>query len=172
MSDPFIGEIRIFAGTFAPVGWSYCDGSVLPISEYDALFTLIGTTYGGDGQQTFALPDLRGRLPLHQGTGPGLTPRQIGAAFGEEQVTLTSQTLASHTHAVGATASPGTSPTPGAGVFAGVSTGAAYAAAAGSVAMNGQVVSTVGGGSAHDNLMPSLVINYIIALEGIWPSQN
>src|SRR6266436_3949024 len=111
MSNPFIGEIRMFAGNFAPAGWAFCNGQLMPISENDALFNLIGTTYGGDGQATFALPDLQGRGPIHQGQGPGLSSRQIGETFGTEEVTLTVSQLPAHRHSALCSTS-GQSPTP------------------------------------------------------------
>src|SRR5262249_8021175 len=108
MAQPYVGEIRIFAGNFAPVGWMFCDGQLLPISENETLFNLIGTTYGGDGQSTFALPDLRGRLPLHQGTGSGLSTRQLAENGGTEEVTLSTQQIPSHTHPVPCSSGGGT----------------------------------------------------------------
>ncbi len=110
--DPFIGEIIMFGGNFAPRSWAFCDGQLLAISQYNALFSLFGTIYGGDGRTTFGLPDLRGRIPVHQGSGPGLTPRQIGTRSGSEQVTLTPQDLPSHTHAWKASSAGATNRTP------------------------------------------------------------
>src|SRR3979490_2969928 len=112
MAQPYVGEIRMFAGNFAPAGWMVCEGQLLPISENETLFTLIGTTYGGDGQSTFALPDLRGRVPVHQGQGPGLGNFIIGKTDGVEQVTLTAQQVPAHTHAFAASSAPGDSSTP------------------------------------------------------------
>ncbi len=164
MSEAFIGEIRIFAGTFAPVGWLPCDGRPLPISQYDALFALIGTTYGGDGQTTFALPDLRGRAPVH--AGPGLLP---GATGGAEAVTLTGGNLPAHTHTAAA-ATGATSASPAGGVWSSQSA-AAFGAATGSAALAGSAVSAVGGGQPHENMPPFLAVPYIIAVEGIFPSR-
>lgn len=174
MSECFIGEIRLFGGTFAPLGWAFCNGALLPISEYDALFALIGTTYGGDGQTTFALPDLRGRVAIHQGQGPGLSLNVIGQQVGVESVTLTSA-QAGHTHTLqansGAAAAGDTSPA--ARVPAALGAGMLYTAStAASVAMAATMVGGAGGSQPHENVMPSLVLNYIIAIEGIFPSRN
>src|SRR5512135_3630836 len=122
MSSPYIGEIRLFGGNFAPVGWAFCDGALVPISENDALFNLIGTTYGGDGQLTFALPDLRGRLPMHMGTGPGLSPRTIGEQGGVETVTLTANQIPAHSHVPLSVSGDGNQSTPQNGVWAGKAT--------------------------------------------------
>lgn len=174
MSVPFIGEVRIFAGNFAPAGWAFCDGSLLPISENDALFNLIGTTYGGDGQTTFALPDLRGRVPMHQGVGPGLSNRVIGQTLGRETVTLLTPQIPQHTHpAVGST-TVGTSTSPAATLWAQTPEGVrAYATqVTGSVDLATAAVESVGGGQPHNNMQPYLVISYIISLFGIFPPRN
>jgi microcystin-dependent protein len=167
MSDPFIGEIRMFAGNFAPAGWAFCSGQFLPISQNDALFALLGTTYGGDGQSTFALPDLRGRVPVHQGSG--FTPGQAG---GEEQVTLTVNQIAGHGHPLMGTMSLSNDSSPKNNVLAQSNTFDPYQTTAGSIAMAPQSISSVGGSQPHTNLQPYLCINFIIALEGIFPSQN
>ncbi len=174
MSTPFIGEVRIFAGNFAPLGWMLCDGQLLAIAQYDALFALIGTTYGGDGQTTFALPDLRGRVPLHFGTGPGLSTRTIGELSGSEAVTLTTGQMAAHTHPPLALGATGSSPTPGGNFWAGVSAGAIYNATdpAPAAVMNAAAVLPVGGGQPHDNIEPFQCVNFIIAVEGIYPTQG
>ena len=170
MSTPYVGEIRLFAGNFAPVGWMFCQGQILAISENDVLFTLIGTTYGGDGQQTFALPDLRGRVPVHQGQGPGLSPRVIGERAGSETVTLLASQLPNHTHALHASTASATGTTPGGAMLAATSA-ASYGPGPGAVAMAPGGVSSAGGGQPHDNMAPTLVVNYIISLFGVFPSQ-
>lgn len=170
MSTPFIGEIRMFAGTFAPVGWELCQGQLLPISEYEALYVLIGTTYGGDGQTTFALPDLRGRAPVHQGQGPGLSNRVPGQAFGTETVTLTLQQMPAHAHPLPAATGLATSTSPVGAVPAAVAEDAAYSASR-DVVMQADAVSPAGGSQPHANLQPSLAVHFIISLFGIFPSQ-
>lgn len=172
MSTPYIGEIRMFAGNFAPAGWALCDGSLLPISENEALFTIIGTTYGGDGQATFAIPDLRGRVPVHQGTGAGIPNRVIGEQFGVETVTLTVANLPSHDHALRVHDGAGTSDDPAGAVVAGHPADDNYAASAPDTAMNvaGVGPATGFGALPHDNIQPSLAIQFIISLFGIFPS--
>jgi microcystin-dependent protein len=172
MSDPYLGEIRMFGGDYAPRGWSLCDGSQLSIAENEALYTLLGTTYGGDGVNTFGLPDLRGRLPIGTGTGPGLSTRPLGQQAGVENVTLTTAQTPAHTHAFAAGgASSSASPQ---GLVPSAATGFSFYAAAPSDAtwLNPGTVQTVGGGQPHDNVMPSLAVGFIIALEGIFPSQG
>ena len=171
MSTPFIGEIRLVGFTFAPQGWLFCDGALLPISEYDALFNLIGTTYGGDGQNTFGLPDLRGRVPLHVGSSGG-NAYTLGGKGGVESVTLTGSQIAAHSHALlatsaaAATAAPQASPPS----VPAQTAAAIYAASTPSAAMTATTL--VGGGQSHDNRMPFLGINFIISLFGVFPSQN
>lgn len=171
MSDPFIGEIRIFGGNFAPVGWEFCNGQLLPISENDVLFALLGTTYGGDGQSTFALPDLRGRLPIHMGAGSGLTPRVAGQAGGTETVTLSTPQLPAHAHGP-VTASQ---VTPSTGVAVGNLTAQddveRYSSTQ-TVTMAPGTVTPTGGSQPHDNLQPYLCVNFIISTQGIFPSRN
>lgn len=169
MGQPFIGEIRMFAGNFNPNGWAFCDGQLMPISENDALFTLIGTTYGGDGQETFALPNLQSRIPIHQGTGPGLTNRVLGEAAGVEQVTLTTQQIPAHNHAFLASTAPGTQNAPAGEVLASGSNVLIYKPATPTQPMAAQSVTPVGGSQPHDNMHPFLCINYIISLFGIFP---
>jgi microcystin-dependent protein len=173
MSAPFLGEIRLFAGNFAPRGFAFCAGQLLPIAANTALFALLGTTYGGDGVQTFALPDLRGRAPLHQGHGPGLSTYVIGQQFGVENVTLTTQQLPAHTHQAMATNNSGTQSAPGGGIWATDSSGATaeYDAPTGA-AMAAQAIGATGDNVPHPNLQPFLAISYIIALEGIFPARN
>ena len=174
MSSPFIGEIRMFGGNFAPAGWAFCDGQLMPISENDALFTLIGTTYGGDGQETFGIPDLRGRLPMHAGTGPGLSTRTIGENGGVESVTLTTQQIPTHNHAPLAVSGNGNQSTPQNGVWAGVTTSIYTSNPPDPVnnAFKNTLGGIAGGSQPHDNLMPYLAISFIISLFGVFPTQN
>jgi microcystin-dependent protein len=171
MGTPYVGEIRMFGGNFAPAGWLFCDGSLLPISENDTLFALIGTTYGGDGQQTFALPDLRSRIPIHAGTGPGLSTRTLGETGGIETVTLTVSQIPVHTHAGLAQSGNGSQSSPGNGLWAGSSQGL-YAPGPGSLAMNPAAIGSSGGSQPHDNAMPFTAVSFIISLFGIFPSQS
>ncbi|MBC8162710.1 MAG: phage tail protein [Roseiflexaceae bacterium] len=170
MGTHYVGEILIFAGNFAPAGWMLCEGQLLPISENETLFQLIGTTYGGDGQSTFALPDLRGRLPLHMGTGPNSVTYIIGEAAGVESVTLTTQQLPSHTHGVVATTALATSALPVGRVLAEGSGPTLYYADVPTVALAATAVGSVGGSQPHTNLQPYLCLNFIISLFGIYPS--
>ena len=170
MAQPFIGEIRLFAGNFPPSGWLFCDGQLVPISENDALFTLIGTTYGGDGQETFAMPNLQSRIPIHQGTGPGLTNRVIGEAGGVESVTLTTQQIPAHNHAFLVSTSTGTGTSPANAVLASGSNVSIYRPdVIPNQPMNAAAVSPQGGSQPHDNMHPFLCINYIISLFGLFP---
>jgi microcystin-dependent protein len=178
MTSPYIGEVRMFGGNFAPVNWALCNGQQLAISQYDALYALIGTTYGGDGQTTFNLPNLQGRLAIGTGQGTGLSNYVIGQLGGEEQVTLTSQTMASHFHTLQASQNPANSNLPG-GNLTGLgatspSVGKIYNTGSPPQKgnMNVQTVSYVGGSQPHDNLMPSLCVSFIIALYGLFPSQS
>ncbi|WP_422377465.1 phage tail protein [Roseibium sp.] len=172
MSEPFVGEIRMFAGNFAPRGWAFCDGQLLAVSQNDALFSLLGTIYGGDGRTTFGLPDLRGRIPLHQGTGPGLSPRRLGSKGGAENVTLTTNQLASHTHDFNANVAPATVATPQGHLLAQTAALSIYRAEAQTVSMASGSIQNTGGSGPHTNLMPTLCINFIIALFGIYPSRH
>ena len=169
MSNPYIGEIRMFAGNFAPAGWSFCDGQLIPISENDALFTLIGTTYGGDGQETFALPNLQSRVPMHAGTQAGIT-YQLAEAAGVESVTLTTQQIPIHTHAFLASNTTASSQLPGGNVAA-QGAGQIYTAASSPIQLTPQQVSPDGGSQPHENLQPYLCINFIISMFGIFPHQ-
>lgn len=174
MSDPFIGEIRMFAGNFAPNGWAFCWGQLQSISENDALFALIGTTYGGDGQTTFALPDLRGRIPVGQGQGPGLTNRILAQQYGSETVTLLSAQMPAHTHTLIASGTTATASPPTGAVLAAQSNELVFVGGgvAPTVAMRSDSVLPDGGNQAHDNMAPYLGLNFIIALFGIFPSQS
>jgi microcystin-dependent protein len=167
----FIGEIRLFAGNFAPAGWMFCEGQLLPISENDALFILIGTTYGGDGETTFALPDLRGRLPIHQGTGTGLSTYTLGEAGGVEQVTLTVNQIPTHSHQLVGTGNFATSASPqgNAPAASSVVNVAAYGTDQPISAVSPSSVAPVGGSQPHENFHPYLCINYIISLFGVFP---
>lgn len=174
MSDPYVGEIRSFAGNFAPRGWALCNGQLLPISQNTALFSLLGTMYGGDGKTNFALPDLMGRTPMQQGTGAGLSPRYQGEAGGEATVTLTVNEMPMHRH-IPAAAATGTSGSPEGAIWAGVvpgrSTSPVYGPATG-VQMSSQAVTPTGGGASHNNRQPYLGVTYIIALSGEFPSRG
>ncbi|HXG59605.1 MAG TPA: tail fiber protein [Thermoanaerobaculia bacterium] len=173
MAQPYIGEIRIFAGNFAPAGWMFCDGQSLSISQNDALFTLIGTTYGGDGINTFNLPNLQSRIPLHMGTGPDGANYVIGAMGGVEYVTLTTQQIPPHTHPLLGTTNAAIQTGPGGNLF-GVSAQVEYATAGvnADTAMNPNAITAAGGSQPHENLMPYICINYIISLFGIFPQPN
>jgi len=174
MSNPFVGEIRMFAGNFAPRSWAFCDGQLLAINQNDALFSLFGTFYGGDGRTTFGLPDLRGRVPIHRGTGPGLTPRSQGHKAGTETATASVGQLPSHTHTMQGSSDFGGDTSPANNVPATGSGVNLYStdSAATVVSMNAAVVSPTGGGQAHANVMPFLCVNFIVALFGVFPSRN
>jgi microcystin-dependent protein len=166
MSQPFVGEIRMFAGNFAPVGWAFCDGRLLPISENETLFQLIGTTYGGDGQNTFALPDLRSRVPIHAASGFAL-----GQSGGAETVTLTVSQIPAHSHVPAANSNPGTQSSPSNGVWA-KSTRDQFSTNAPNENMSPDAVSPSGGSQPHDNMIPFAVVNFILSLFGVFPSQT
>lgn len=166
MSEPYVGEIRMVGFNFAPNGWALCNGQLLAISQYDTLFNLIGTTYGGDGQQTFALPNLQGRIPFHQGNS-----FVLGQISGTETVTLLTTQLPTHTHSLAASSSGGTQSAPTGGYWA-QSTLAEYSTEAASHSMAATVVGSAGGSLPHDNMPPFLVINFVISLFGIYPTQN
>jgi microcystin-dependent protein len=167
MAQPYVGEIRIFAGNFAPSGWMFCEGQLLPISENETLFLLIGTTYGGDGQSTFALPDLRGRVPLHFGNG--FTQAETG---GVETVTLTVSQLPAHSHPVLASQDAAAGNDPVSNVTAAGTTISLYKGSAPNVAMHSSATTATGGSQPHDNFQPYLCLNFIISLFGIFPSQT
>jgi microcystin-dependent protein len=167
MADPYIGEIRIFAGSFAPAGWELCDGKLLAIAEYDALYTLIGTTYGGDGQETFALPNLCGRVAVHQGQGPSGNTYVLGEMAGVETVTLTPNQIPQHTHVAIASAA-GTVDSPAGATFA--SSSVKQFAIAPSAAAMAAPLTVAGGSQPHDNMLPFLAVSFIISLFGVFPS--
>jgi len=169
MAEPFIGEIRLFAGTFAPRGWAFCDGRLLQIAQNPALFSLLGTNYGGDGRVTFGLPDLRGRAASHQGHGPGLSRRHLGERIGDETVTLTPAQMPGHTHVVVGTAEPAVTVDP-AGARPAAPREHAYSEEA-DASMAAGALANAGGGQSHENLQPYLVLNYIIAVQGLFPSR-
>jgi microcystin-dependent protein len=178
MSTPYIGEIRIFAfgSRGAPNGWQLCDGSLLPISQNNALFALIGTTYGGDGQTTFAVPDMRGRIPIHQGTGPGLSNYVIGQKSGTETVTVLATQMPAHTHTLALTTSAATVDAPSGTVVPGAISGDTLytnsTAGLTRVAMSASSTSQSGGSQPHNNLMPTVTVSYCMATQGIFPSQS
>lgn len=174
MADPFVAEIRIVGFNFAPKGWAFCDGQILPISQNTALFSLLGTTYGGNGQSIFALPNLQGRSVMQPGQGPGLSLRDLGETGGSETVTLLESEIPSHSHALNANALPGSAtlaaPTQGLSRSGG---GSAYKATPTPTApMAGQAVTPNGGSQPHNNMMPYLTMNYIIALQGVFPPRS
>lgn len=173
MATPFLGVISMFGGNFAPRGYALCQGQLQSIAQNTALFSLLGTTYGGDGQVTFALPDLRGRAPIHQGTLPGGSTYVIGQVLGSETVTLTSAQMPNHNHTLGASSAPGSAAGPTGAVWAAYTAGQNYAAAASvNATMSASALSPAGGNQPHENRQPYLAINFIIALEGVFPSRN
>jgi microcystin-dependent protein len=172
MSQPYIGEIRMFGGTYAPYGWAFCDGSLISISDNDALFNLIGTTYGGNGQTNFGLPNLSCRMPIHAGTaGPGTQTYVLGQIGGSEQVSLTSSQMPSHTHTLFASTDNANASVPTNNVLA-ASTVSNYIKANAGAAMNTAAVAQAGGSTPHDNMMPFLCVSFIIALFGVYPPQS
>ncbi|MGK5049960.1 phage tail protein [Janthinobacterium sp. RB2P8] len=177
MSQCYVGEIRQFAFPRIPTGWFACDGSLKPIAEYEVLFMLIGTTYGGDGQVTFGVPDLRGQLPLHQGQGPGLTARILGESGGSEQVTLTTAQIPQHIHTYFATNATATAATPGPTLALGAATNSdnMYATSATGAlpsVLSGVACGLRGSNLPHDNVMPTVAVSFCIAYEGVFPTQQ
>jgi microcystin-dependent protein len=171
VADPFVGEIRIFCGNFAPRGWAFCQGQLLPIAQNTALFSLLGTQYGGDGESTFALPDLRGRFPMFWGQGPGLSVRTIGDRDGSDAVALVASEMPAHTHALGASAAAASSTSP-AGALLAASQTAVYGAGADPVPLSGQTLGAAGSGAPHENRQPFLALDFIIALQGVFPPRS
>ena len=171
MSDCYVAEIRVFGFNFPPRGWAACDGQLLPISQNTALFSLLGTTYGGDGRSTFGLPDLRGRFPVQAGQGPGLSDRSLGELGGEAAVTLTNAQVPAHTHTLMAALSP-TSPSPAGNALAPINGGAvAYRSGAAATPMASSSIGSAGAGQAHENRHPYVALQFCIALQGIFPSR-
>ena len=178
MSEPFVGEIRMFAGNFAPRSWAFCDGQLLAVSQNDALFSLLGTIYGGDGRTTFGLPDCRGRVPIHAGSGPGLSNRRLGARAGSENESITASQLPNHHHGgtLQATNAQATTANPHQNMLAKATGGSAYhtgrGRGQGPVVMNSNALANSGGSQGHTNMAPTLCLNFIVALFGIYPSRN
>jgi microcystin-dependent protein len=172
MADPFVAEIRIFPFNFAPKGWAFCDGQLLPISQNTALFSLLGTTYGGDGKSTFALPDLEGRAPMHPGQGPGLSLHDLGETGGSETVTLLESEIPLHAHTINASEGDGTETSPDQQLFAtgiGISM---YQAPGPLVQLNPAAMAPAGGDAPHNNMQPYLTLNFCIALQGVFPPRS
>ena len=173
MSEPFVGEIRMFAGNFAPRAWAFCDGQLLAVSQNDALFSLYGTIYGGDGRTTFGLPDMRGRIPLHQGQGPGLSQRRLGSKGGTETETLTVNQLPSHTHNLEANILSNNSTTAANNVLSDPNPdGRIYDEVTQDAFAATSAITNTGSSQSHSNLMPTICVNFIVALFGIYPSRN
>jgi len=174
MSDPFVAEIRIVGFNFAPTGWAFCNGQIMSISQNTALFSLLGTTYGGDGKTTFALPNLQGRSPVHQGQGAGLSERDLGESGGSPSVTLIESQLPAHAHSVGAAAGGGNQVSPTGRVWSSLPgrTPPLLFAATPNTTMSPQAFATAGGSQPHNNMSPYLVLNFIIALQGIYPPRS
>jgi microcystin-dependent protein len=175
MADPFVAEIRIFPFNFPPKGWAFCDGQLMPISQNTALFSLLGTFYGGDGKSTFALPDLQGSSPMHPGQGPGLSQRFLGESGGEETVTLLESEIPMHSHNINAVGVLSTTATPATNMVLSRSVnGTAYAAlgqGVGLQTLGPQALAPAGGSLPHNNLQPYLTLNYCIALQGVFPQR-
>jgi len=169
---PYYGEIRMFAGNFPPNGWMFCEGQTLPISEFETLFQLIGTTYGGDGETTFNLPNLASRVPIHMGTGPSGNTYQLGEMAGTELETLTTQQIPTHTHTLNASTAAGTTNSPAGGVLAASPSVQMFIVDAPDNFLNAASVTPAGGSQPHDNVQPFLCINFIISLFGVFPSQT
>jgi microcystin-dependent protein len=173
MSDPFVAEIRIFGFNFAPKGWAFCNGQLLPISQNTALFSLLGTTYGGDGKSTFALPDLQGEAPMHPGQGPGLSLHDLGESGGSESVTLLTSETPVHNHSFRGTNQLGDTPTPNNATLARPGTVLTYqTGAANLVTMDPTSLGIMGSGLPHNNMQPYLTLNFCIALQGVFPSRS
>jgi microcystin-dependent protein len=171
MGEPFVGEIRMFGGNFAPAGWAFCQGQLMAISENDTLFNLIGTTYGGDGQSTFGIPDLQGRVPLHSGKGPAVSQTYIqGEKNGVETVTLTTNQIPVHTHALVASTNPATATTASDNITASTNQLKIYTENAASKQFAPNAITPAGGSQPHENLQPYLCISFIISLYGVYPS--
>jgi microcystin-dependent protein len=174
MADPFVAEIRIFPFNFAPKGWAFCDGQILPISQNTALFSLLGTTYGGDGKSTFALPDMQGNAPMHPGQGPGLSLHDLGETGGSETVSLLVSEIPSHSHALMGNSTTATKSLATGNSFARGASMTPYLAPAGAplVAMAGQTITPAGGDQPHNNMQPYLTLSFCIALQGVFPPRT
>jgi microcystin-dependent protein len=173
MADPFVAEIRIFPFNFAPKGWAFCDGQILPLSQNTALFSLLGTTYGGDGKSTFALPNLRDSFAMGAGQGPGLSDRFLGEALGSETVTLLESEIPGHIHGLGAGGSEAAYASPGGSVVMGTTRGTQLYAGAGATAnAHASAMAVAGGGLPHNNRQPTLGMNFCIALQGVYPPRS
>jgi microcystin-dependent protein len=173
--DSYVGEIRVFAGNYAPEGWAFCDGRLLNVQDYQILFSLIGNTYGGNGVTTFGLPNLQGRIPIHWGQSPGLANYTLGSSVGVDSVTLSTAQLPSHSHALNVSSKQATTTNPGPTVLPGVTNVGFYTPDNVQKATSNLAAATIppsGGNAAHDNSMPSIALNYIISLNGIYPSQS
>jgi microcystin-dependent protein len=173
-AEPYVGEIMMFAGNFAPQGWAFCDGQLLSIAQNTALFSLLGTYYGGDGQTTFALPDLRGRLPMHTGSGPGpgLSPRSLGESGGTESVTLSSTQMPAHSHPLQVDNANGTTASPVGTLLARDPSGTPAYGVNATGTLSAQAIASAGGSQPHQNMPPFLAINYCISLYGIYPPRS
>lgn len=176
MSNPFVAEIRMFAGNFAPTGWATCDGQIMSISQNTALFSLLGTTYGGNGTSNFALPNLQDSAPIHQGQGPGLSNYILGQTGGEQNVTLLTSQMPSHAHALNCSNTNGNQPSPSGNLWAKAHLSKAseniYAATSDSTHMNAGAIGASGGGQPHNNMPPYLCLTFIIALQGVYPPRS
>lgn len=172
MSEPFIAEVKIFAGNFAPRGWAFCNGQLLPIAQNTALFSLIGTTYGGDGRTTTALPDMQGRAAMHPGRGPGLTSRRLGERAGESEVTLTAAQMPQHTHVMMGNSAMASTGNPIGAQLADTDPLQNYGPSRDNETLAAQAVKNAGESQPHNNLQPFLGLNFIIALVGLYPSRS
>jgi microcystin-dependent protein len=172
MADPFVAEIRIFPFNFAPKGWAFCDGQILPLSQNTALFSLLGTTYGGDGKSNFALPNMQGNAPMHPGQGPGLSLHDLGEVGGSDTVSLLQSEIPSHSHAVNASGAEGTSPSPNNQLVASGVGVNMYTTSLNATTLNPSAVAPAGGDQPHNNLQPYLTLNFNIALQGVFPPRG
>jgi microcystin-dependent protein len=170
--DPFVAEIRIFPFNFPPKGWAFCDGQLMPLSQNTALFSLLGTTYGGDGKSNFALPNMQGRAPMHPGQGPGLSLHDLGETGGSDTVSLLETEIPSHSHALKASNQDGTDQQPGNELFAGGIGVAMYAPPSGMTSQSDSAIAPTGGDQPHNNMQPYLTLNFCIALQGVYPPRT
>lgn len=173
--DPFVAEIRIFPFNFAPKGWAFCDGQILPLSQNTALFSLLGTTYGGDGKSNFALPNMQGNAPMHPGQGPGLSPHDLGETGGSDTVTLIESEIPSHSHSLMSSTTNSSKPSPGGNVLARVTGASPYVAGTPApplVQFSSNALAPAGGDQPHNNMQPYLTLNFCIALQGVFPPRT